>query len=219
MPSHAPALPIWNPAVSDARPSAPFTAPGGEVGDAEAGEATPREHRLLERYRAGEQGAMDELIALYQDRAFWVARHLVDNDEMALDIAQDAFVRLIRHHRQYDPRRNGFQAWFLRIVRNMAIDHLRKQRLRNAQQLVEVAGEQPRDSVEQGELGARIRAVLDSLPEHYRELIVLRDIEELSPQDIAVMQDADYGTTRWRIHNARKLFRQEWRKRYGADLP
>jgi len=217
MPSHVPALPFWTPTVSEAGSQAPLTARSGEADAAAPG--VPLEHRLLERYRAGEQAAMDELIVLYQDRAFWVARHLVDNDEMALDIAQDAFVRLIRHYQQYDPRRNGFQAWFLRIVRNMAIDHLRKQRLRSAQQLVEVAAERPRDTVEQSELGARIRAVLDGLPEHYRELIVLRDIEELSPQDIAVMQDADYGTTRWRIHNARKLFRQAWQQRYGAELP
>lgn len=179
------------------------------------------EARLLARYGAGEEAAFDELVERYREQSFWVARHLTGNDEMANDVVQDAFVRLLRHHRRYDPRRSSFRAWFLQIVRNMAIDHLRKARIRHSQDAVEAAPDAApqADAVENAELGVRIRAVLDTLPERYRQLIVLRDVEELGPQDIAAMTGADYGTTRWRIHNARKLFRQEWVRRYGDELP
>jgi len=189
--------------------------------DAEAnGRDRAPETVLLERYGAGDDDAMDELVLMYQEQAFWIARHLVRNDEMALDIIQDAFVRLIRNHHTYDPGRSTFRAWFLQIVRNMAIDHLRKARIRISTDLAEAHAAAPRpDHVVQNELGERIRSVIDSLPEPYRELLIWRDVEGIGPQDIASMTDTDYGTTRWRVHNARKLFRQEWRSRYGDDLP
>lgn len=175
---------------------------------------------LLQRYAAGDDAAMDELIGMYQEQAFWVARHLVHNDEMALDIIQDAFVRLIKKYDTYDTKRSSFRAWFLQVVRNMAIDHLRKARIRISTELAEVHEDAPKpDHVEQIELGERIRSVIDSLPDPYRELLILRDVEGISPQDIATMTEADYGTTRWRVHHARKLFRQEWQARYGDDLP
>ncbi|MDA3959259.1 MAG: sigma-70 family RNA polymerase sigma factor [Planctomycetota bacterium] len=180
---------------------------------------SPVEAGLLARYAEGDDSAMDELILQYQQPAFWIARHVVNSDDMALDIVQDAFVRLLRNHQRYDPTRSSFKAWFFQIVRNMAIDHLRKARVRVSSELVETADATPRhDKVEQAELGERIRSVIDSLAEPYRELLIMRDVEGMSPQDIAAITEADYGTTRWRIHNARKLFRQEWQARFGAEV-
>jgi len=209
--------------------SIPAAAPApGAMNDAEAaayaGQGTPRasspEASLLLRYRDGDDEAMDELMGLYQNRAFWVARQLVGNDEVAADVMQDAFVRLLRHHRRYDPQRSSFQAWFLQIVRNMAIDHLRKAKPRARQEMVEMADVPGGPSrMERDEMRERIQVVLDDLPANYRELIVLRDVEGISPQDIAQMCEADYGTTRWRIHNARRLFRKAWKDRYGDELP
>ena len=190
------------------------------AGDRTAHEALPVEAELLQRYAGGDDAAMDELMLMYQRQAFWVARHLVHHDEMANDIVQDAFVRLLRHHERFDHQRSSFRAWFLQIVRNMAIDHLRKARLRVSQDLVESADTTTRmDRVERTELRGQIDGVLAAIPEPYNELIRLRDIEGISPQEIAVITDTDYGTTRWRIHNARKLFRKEWQSRYGDDLP
>jgi RNA polymerase sigma-70 factor (ECF subfamily) len=191
-----------------------------QVGAAAGIDPRPREVVLLERYAAGDDGAMDELMLMYQQPAFWVARHLCGNDEMALDVVQDAFIRLLRHHARYDASRSTFKAWFLQIVRNMAIDHLRKARLRISSDLADQLDAVPRpDRVVQDELRDRIQAVIASLPEPYGELLVLRDVEGISPQDIAIMTSTDYGTTRWRIHNARKLFRKEWQSRYGDELP
>lgn len=182
--------------------------------------AAAPETLLLQRYATGDDAAMDELVTMYQDQAFWVARHLVRNDEMALDIIQDAFVRLIKKYDTYDYQRSSFRAWFLQIVRNMAIDHLRKARVRISTELAEVHPAEPRpDEVVQAELGERIRAIIDTLPDPYRELLIWRDVEGMSPQDIATMTETEYGTTRWRVHHARKLFRQEWTARYGDERP
>ena len=185
---------------------------------------TPRQERsdeavLLDRYAAGDDSAMDRLMAQYQDSAFWTARHLLRNDEMALDVVQDAFVRLLHAHEQFDDQRSTFRAWFLQIVRNKAIDHLRRARVRPNQELVEQVDQQELASrLERKELGERIRAVIDCLPEQYRELLIMREVEGVSPQEIATIVGCEYGTARWRIHHARKLFRQEWIQRYGEEV-
>ena len=67
-------------------------------------------------------------------------------------------------------------------------------------------------------MAERIEEVLQSIPEKYRELIRLRDVEGHGSDEISVMIGVDYGTTRWRIHQARKLFRQEWIARFGEDM-
>lgn len=176
------------------------------------------EGTMLRSYAAGDRSALDELVSLYQEPGFWVARHVIHDDDIARDIVQDAFIRVLRKPELYDPAR-PFKAWFLQIVRNLAIDFLRKKRPHTVQVLAdtaEVDGEQSSTvPVEQQEMREQIQTVLAGIPEKYRELILLRDVEGLGPDEIAVITEVDYGTTRWRIHNARKLFRKAWLERYG----
>lgn len=179
------------------------------------------EATMLQQYAAGDESALDQLVQLYQEPAFWVARHVIHDDDLAKDIVQDAFIRVLRKPELYDPKR-PFKAWFLQIVRNLAIDYLRKKRPNTVQVLAETA-EEPGDKstvepLAQRELQERIQLVLAEVPEKYRELIILRDVEGLGPDEIATITDVDYGTTRWRIHNARKLFRKAWVAKYGDDL-
>lgn len=180
----------------------------------------PVEVELLERWQAGDDRAMDELVLMYQTQAFWVARHLIGNDEVARDIVQDAFLRLLRRHESYDVTRSSFRAWFLHVVRNLAIDQLRRLKVRRPAPLHEMAAPLSQTSGLEGrETRDRIRVVMAALPEHYRELLIMREVEGISPQDLATITETDYGTTRWRIHQARKLFREEWRRRYGEEQP
>lgn len=186
----------------------------------EAADGSP-EARMLRRYAAGDESALDELVSMYQEPAFWVARHLVHNDELSRDLVQDAFIKVLRKPELYDPSR-PFKAWFLQVVRNLSIDYLRRKRPKTVQVLaetVEIDGESlTEQSLARQELRQRIQIVLQEVPEKYRELIILRDVEGLGPDEIAKMIDVDYGTTRWRIHNARKLFRKAWVERYGEEL-
>ena len=100
------------------------------------------EGALIARYTAGDDTAMDELIETWQTPAFWVARHVVRNDEVALDLVNDAFVKLLTSHTRYD-RTRPFKPWFLRIVRNLAIDYLRRAKAIPEQDLVEQAADDP----------------------------------------------------------------------------
>jgi len=180
---------------------------------AQAPPITP-EADLLQRYTAGERDALDELVHAYQEPAFWVAWHLVGHDDVAYDLVQDGFLRVLRKSEQYDPSR-PFKAWFLQIVRNLAIDWLRRKRAQLAPLHAEIAEVDDGPELESREMGENIQRILARLPERQRELILLRDVEGFSPEEIAGMQDADRSTTRWRLHQARKKFRQLWVAAYG----
>ena len=177
------------------------------------------EGHMLFRYIGGDQSALDELVNRYRDAAFWVSRYVVNDDEVASDVVQEAFVRVLQRHERYDPVR-PFKAWFLQIVRNLSIDALRRRRNQAGPDVLEGVSQEHHGfkRIERNELAERITEVLESIPEKYRELIRLRDVEGHGSDEISVMIGVDYGTTRWRIHQARKLFRQEWVARFGEDM-
>lgn len=182
-------------------------------------EAKPHteEALMIQRYLDGDGNALDDLVNRYREPGFWVARYVVNDDEVAADVVQEAFVRVLQRHDRYDPTR-PFKAWFLQIVRNLAIDHLRRKKAQAGPDALEgVATSADFGAIERQETRSRIQAVLASLPEKYRELIRLRDIEGYGSEEIATMTGVDYGTTRWRIHQARKLFRQAWISAYGEE--
>ena len=170
----------------------------------------------IDRYLGGDEHALDDIVHSYQTKAYWVARHVVRHDEVAQDIVQEAFVRVLRKHHLYD-RKRSFQNWFLQIVRNLSIDHLRRNRTAAMQEIVETQGEHVNlsEPIEAHERHQRIQICLDAMLENYRERLSSR--EGISPRDIAEQIGVDYGTARWRIHHARKLFKQEWLQRFGSD--
>lgn len=192
--------------------SSPFAAGGDDRS------TWTEEALMLDRYHGGDESALDDLVDRYRETAFWVARYVVNDDEVAQDVVQEGFVRVLQRYDRYDPQR-PFKAWFLQIVRNLAIDHLRRRRGQAGPDALDFIPTQADFSgLERQELGQRIQEILATLPEKYRELIRMRDIEGLGSDEIATIIDVDYGTTRWRIHQARKLFRQAWTSRFGAEL-
>jgi RNA polymerase sigma factor (sigma-70 family) len=183
----------------------------------------PLSGSVLQRFCAGDISVLDEVVENQQHVACFVARHYLGTDEVALDVVQDAFVRAFERRQQFDPTR-PFQAWFLTIVRNLCLDHLR--RVRGHASLdsvpmpqVSTGASAAEENLNRREQAERITSVMQSIPQPYREYVVLRDVQSLSPQDIATMTGVDYNTTRWRIHKARQLFRNLWVERYGELEP
>ena len=121
---------------------------------------------MLYRYLSGDDAALDELVDRYRESAFWVSRYVVNDDEIAADVVQEAFIRVLQRHERYDPQR-PFKAWFLQIVRNLSIDALRRRRNQAGPDALEGVS-RPHDGfqrVEREELADRIQVVLESLPE------------------------------------------------------
>jgi len=172
---------------------------------------------IIQACQKGDQAAYTELVSRYQERAFWVAYNLLGNMDEAKDTAQEAFIRVYRAIDRFDFNMN-FYTWLYRIVTNLAIDHLRKLKKRrhtSLDGLEEVirdpsAEQQPSFRQEREEKKNTVREVLKKLPEKYKTMLVLRDIEGLSCREISSIINATHATVRWRLHTARKLFKERW---------
>ena len=176
-----------------------------------------RAAQQLARFAGGDETAFEELVAEYQQTAFTAAWRVVGDAEQAHDVVQEAFLRIVRHHDRYDAGR-PFRSWLLRIVRNLAIDALRRRRrFDHPDRLDHVAAPVASNALglEGAELRERVAVVLDELPEKYRDIIVMREMEGLPAETIAEQTGIDYSTTRWRLHQARRLFREAWITRFG----
>ncbi len=165
------------------------------------------------------------LVERYEDRAYWIAKGMIGHADDARDVAQDAFIRVFRSVDRFDPNLR-FYTWFYQIVVNLSIDHLRRRKKRarlsledlgeNGEGQIEGRSESPSAAVEHDELQRRVARVLAELPEKYRSVIMLRDLEGFDGKEVADMSDATHATVRWRLHKARQMFREAWERIYGA---
>jgi RNA polymerase sigma-70 factor (ECF subfamily) len=182
-------------------------------------EAAARAAGLLARFATGDETAFTALVAEYQPVALAVAARVVGGrSEVVEDVVQEAFMRVLRHQGRFDPGR-PFRAWLLAIVRNLAIDALRRRRPQGGPEaaalLADPAGSDAGADLERAEVRARVAEILGSMAEKYRVLLVMREMEGRPAEAIAEELGLDYGTTRWRLHQARTLFRAAWTKRFG----
>jgi RNA polymerase sigma-70 factor (ECF subfamily) len=179
------------------------------------------ERALLKRCQEGSADAFEILVSRYEKKVYWIAYNLVGHAEDAQDLAQEAFIRVFRSIDRFNLQYN-FYTWLYRIVVNLAIDHLRKNR-RQVKTSVEDLTEDPaalgtpeKEAVSH-EIGDSISRVLAGLPDKYRTVLVLRDVEELDCGEIARIIHCTPATTRWRLHRARELFAEGWARIEQAE--
>ena len=151
---------------------------------------------------------VDELIARHLDAAYNLARWLVTDAREAEDVVQDACVRAIAAFGQY--RGGDARAWLLAIVRNGCRDwHRRRRQLAFREPFDEVKHHDarpvasPEDQVLTADLRGRLNAAIGALPDVLREVVILREIEDLSYREIAEVIDAPIGTVMSRLSRAR----------------
>ena len=175
---------------------------------------------LLERITGGDAAAFTTLFRRRQADVYRVALLMTGVRAAAEDVTQDVFVAVMRDAVRYEPGRSTVTAWLCGIARNHA-----RRRLERDGRTVPLPGEteaerpgalaQPDplgDLANARQLEALRRAVL-SLPLHYREVVVLCDLQELSYQEAAVSLDCAVGTVRSRLHRARALLTAKMRVR------
>ena len=170
---------------------------------------------LVRRVLAGEVDAYEGLVRKYQERLYWAAWKVTGNQDDARDIAQDALIRAYRRLDRFDTARR-FYTWVYRIAYNLAVDRLR-QRSRAGRSPLPLDIVDPSEGPDAGLLGEElrreVREVLEELPARYRALLILRDVDGESGKAISEASGVGHATVRWRIHRARKLFRQAWERR------
>lgn len=192
--------------------------------------SSPRvDHDLVRRAQKGDEAAFAALVERNQRRAWRVARNLVPRDEDADDIVQEAFMRVFRSLERFDFK-YAFTTWLFRIVTNLCIDHLRKRRPMGtgasgeedeiAFDPVDNDIERPDEALLREERAVLVRECIDSLAPHFRSVMVLRELDGLACAEIAKIVGATNVTVRWRLHRGRKLFQDEWERRFGrTTLP
>ncbi|MEX0702682.1 MAG: sigma-70 family RNA polymerase sigma factor [Planctomycetales bacterium] len=180
--------------------------------------------RLVEDARRGDQQAFGELVRRYERRVVRVIRRFVRDRDLADDLAQETFLRAYEKLDQFDPSRR-FGPWLFRIGVNLTLDHLRKRKRRGRFALFseKTSGPPPdpgiADPRERRELNQEVRAVLERVPEKYRTVLVLRDLENFSTSEIAAILDRKEATIRWRLAEARQRFKGLWLKRQERTPP
>lgn len=179
------------------------------------------EARLVEDARRGDTQAFGTLVMRYERRLIRVIQQLVRNLEQAEDLAQEAFIKAYERLDQFDPSRR-FGPWLFRIGVNQALDHLRRRKRRGWWQLFSQSRSERQPDPEMSDprkaldLQQEVETVLDQIPETYRIVLMLRDLQNFSTSEIATMLGRKEATIRWRLAEGRRMFQKIWVERRDA---
>jgi RNA polymerase sigma-70 factor (ECF subfamily) len=175
---------------------------------------TPSDTDLVLRARKGEDVAFGLLVRRYQRPAYAVALSVIGRHEDAEDAAQESFlVALDRLDKCRSPERFG--GWFMTIVRNRSKNLIRRESLRDMDEIPLGTRSRiptPDRTVEAVELSGILGRALDDLPEVQREVVLLHDLEGWKHREIAQRLDIPCGTVRSHLHFGRKSLREVLRK-------
>ena len=194
---------------------------------ADAATPAPQEiDSLIERCLKGDQAAWETIVRLYWRKVFNIAYKFVGRHDEAEDLTQDVFLKLFKSIKTFD-RRANFSTWLISVSRNLCIDHYRSVRREHDAvthdiDVVTLAQPSTIDSpyamLERRDRVALLRSALDKLAPSLRMAVMLRDIQELSYQEIATRLGVPEGTVKSRINRGRtELARQIARLRERQD--
>ncbi len=178
---------------------------------------TRDDHELIRECLDGHQESFAALVKRHEERAYWAAYRVLGDGEASRDVAQEAFVRVWRALERFDFSM-AFTTWLYRITVNLAIDHLRRNKRHKGvdvdifrEGLADDGHDQaPSHRQDSEELSGKVRSVLETLDEKYRTVLALRDLEGLSSKQISDITGITHPTVRWRLHVARKQFKENW---------
>lgn len=176
------------------------------------------DRRLIADSLSGKSAAFGALVRRYQDRLFNTVYRLLDNAEDAQDVVQESFISAYQSLGSFKGD-SLFFTWLYRIAMNAAISLKRKKRAAVSldtgskhdlviDPLDQSQDNQPSDAIERREDEKRLQAGLNRLSPEHRAVIVLKDLEDMRYEDIAVALDVPIGTVRSRLHRARLELRE-----------
>lgn len=188
------------------------------MADREAAEI--EQEAFVARLRAGDEAAFETLVREHAGRLLPVAKRLLKNDDDAADALQDAFVSAFKAIGRFETRAR-LSTWLHRIVVNSALMKLRSKRRRPETSIESLLPRFKEDGhhfdppapwrttteVERAELREIVRAAIDRLPDSYRTVLLLRDIEQLDTEETAAVLGVTPNAVKIRLHRARLALR------------
>jgi len=196
--------------------------------------SAPTDEELLAEHVAGRTGTFEVLVGRHSEELFRFLARFTGNAALAEDLVQEVFLQVYRSAEGFDPSRR-FRPWLFTIAANKARDHLRSRRRRpevaldaqvDASQgegqtfadfLADVS-ESPLGSMEEVEELALVREVLQGMPEHLREVLMLSYFHKFPYKDIADLLKIPLGTVKSRLHAAVSHFGREYRAALQAQV-
>jgi RNA polymerase sigma-70 factor (ECF subfamily) len=176
---------------------------------------------LVQRLKSRDKSAMEELLRRHGAKMFGVAMQIMRNETDAQEVMQDALITVWNKAGSFEGR-SAFTSWLYRVTANAGLMKLRKNKkfeqnvpLENfggdrelpVLQLAD-PGANPAATVSRAELGDRVRAAIDALPEPYRTTVLLSDVEEMSMEEVATAMDSSVPAVKSRLHRGRLALRK-----------
>jgi RNA polymerase sigma-70 factor (ECF subfamily) len=200
---------------------------GGDDGD----------HGLLEQLRAGHPEAADALMRRYGTRVYRLVRGITRNDADAEEVVQDVFLTLVRKHGSFQGRA-ALGSWIYRIATNLALNKRRGKRFTMETPLEDCLprfredghregdttflladwSQSPEQEVVSAESRQVINEMLDRLPDHYRAILILRDVEERSNEEVAEILGETIAAVKSKLHRARMALREQLTRHFAPRM-
>ncbi len=171
---------------------------------------------LVRAAQSGDMAAFEQLVARHRDKVYARAYSMMRNEEEAIDLSQEAWVKGWQRLGQFHGE-SSFGTWMTRVVINLCLDQIRRQKRQRAESLETINEEQggverqmpvvtvnPTAGLERGELRQRIDRALGQLSYEHRTVLVLHEFEELEYKEIAKVMDCSIGTVMSRLFYARR---------------
>jgi RNA polymerase sigma-70 factor (ECF subfamily) len=185
------------------------------------------DEEVVRRVRAGETGLFEVVMRRYNQRLYRVARAILRDDAEAEDVTQQAYVNAYRHLDQFAGLAK-FSTWLTRIAVHEALARARRRGRFEEQETVDDGngdtmdalkspGPDPERQAFTGELRGLLESAIGALPEHYRAVFVMRDVEGMSTAESADCLDITEETAKTRLHRARMLLRDALYQRAGIE--
>ncbi|HWW62730.1 MAG TPA: RNA polymerase sigma factor [Thermoanaerobaculia bacterium] len=177
---------------------------------------------VVRRVIAGETELFEILMRRYNQRVYRVVRGILRNDDDAEDVMQQAYVNAYEHLRQFAGDAK-FSTWLTRIAINEALARVRKRGLRvvdDESEIMEIESSDPdpEQLAAASELRAAVESEIASLPDSYRTVLMLREIEGLSTAETAQCLDVNEDVVKTRLHRARTILRDNLYRRAGLTF-
>jgi len=183
-----------------------------------SGSLTESDAEIIEQARRGDPLAWEKLVVRYSKRIYNLCYRFVERTDQAEDLTQDIFVKVFRNLNNYRAETGSFATWLMSVSRNLLIDHYRQSKDERATISASASDEEeqpgllenlaadaptPEAEMDRLEKVATLRKCLNRLSPELREAVILRDLEELSYQEISTVLGIPDGTVKSRINRGR----------------
>ena len=193
------------------------------------------ESEIVRRAQQGDRDAFRELVERYQRKVYSICYGMLKNNDDALDVSQEVFVKVFRYLEKFN-HESSFYTWLYRITVNVCIDHIRKNsRVRKVEYddrishdpgdveggehiLPSTLGLNPDKVYGRKELREKMLEALETLSEKHRTILILREVEGLSYEEMAEVLNISKGTVMSRLFHARRYFQDAIAEYLQGDL-